>query len=173
MRIPLIYRMKTDGHAVDDQAPIAVWTHLELGVGIMCACLPACRSLIGYHFPSLKMTLGPTSAGETPGYSSSQSRSNKRLEKKGVDASTGTFIELHDHVECPEELERGKTVDGASIISQGSEVPIAEKLVPHNWQWYGHRTTVGVKESGEGRAEGDRMAIVMTRTIEQSTRQRF
>lgn len=38
----------------DDGASIVVYTHLEQAFGIICACLPACRSLLEFFFPALK-----------------------------------------------------------------------------------------------------------------------
>ena len=156
----------------DDQAPIAVWTNLEVGVGIICGCLPAFRSLIGYLFPSLKMSLGPSS-GDTPAYPA-QSRSGNKLDRKRVDASTRTFIELNDRTESQEELERG-TVERSSIVSQDSETPIHEKLVPNNGKrGYSYSTKVDVRVIGDPRAKTGRPdEIFMTKTVEQSRENRI
>lgn len=70
-----------------------VYSHLEMSVGIICACLPACRSLLEYYFPSLKMTFRDTSS---PGLRDNHHRSQsgrfpraQRLEK-----SSRSFAEL-------------------------------------------------------------------------------
>jgi len=36
--------------ALDDQAPVALWSYLEMAVGIICGCLPSFRSLLGFIF---------------------------------------------------------------------------------------------------------------------------
>ncbi|KAH8667988.1 hypothetical protein BGZ60DRAFT_41417 [Tricladium varicosporioides] len=66
LRLPSLMKMGGSSDPSYDQAPVAVWTDLEIAVGIICGCLPACRSLIGWIFPSLKMTLGNSSGRETP-----------------------------------------------------------------------------------------------------------
>jgi len=50
-------------HASDDQAPVALWSYLEQGVGIICGCLPAFRSLLGHMFPGLRQYLGGSTNG--------------------------------------------------------------------------------------------------------------
>jgi hypothetical protein len=55
----------------DDQAPVALWSYLEQGVGIICGCLPAFRSLLEHLFPNLRVYLG----GSTNANSSSGSAS--------------------------------------------------------------------------------------------------
>ena len=115
---------------LDDQAPIIAWTNLETSVGAICGCLPAFRSLIGYIFPRLKMSLklGPSSSDDdTPAYLN-QSRSNNKIGRKYLDSSTQIFVELYEQTESQDELERG----AVSIVSQNSETPIHEKLVPYN-----------------------------------------
>lgn len=42
---------------IDDQAPIVIYSHLEQAFGIICACLPACRLLLEFLFPALKLNL--------------------------------------------------------------------------------------------------------------------
>lgn len=155
---------------IDDQAPIAVWTDLEIGVGVICACLPAFRSLIGYIFPSLKMSLVADNSGNTPAYRN-QTRSNNKMDKKGMGSSTRTFIELEDHHGSEDELHQNVT-DGGSIMTQGSEVPISERLVPSAGKGYGNRVLVNVGGSGNqsqrAPAPDQGSTIMMTKTVEQS-----
>lgn len=154
--------------ALDDQAPIAVWTDLEIGVGVICGCLPAFRSLIGYLFPNLKMTLTGSGNNKTPGAYPSQ-RSNKKFDKNRIDSSTRTFIELDDRNTSGEELERGQN-ERSSIKSCESQTPITEKLVPHPGKGYGNQATVGVREIDDERRENSSRTniILMTKTVEQS-----
>ncbi|PVH81667.1 hypothetical protein DL98DRAFT_416320, partial [Cadophora sp. DSE1049] len=62
IRLPSLMKMGASSDPSFDQAPVAFWTNLEVGVGIICACLPACRSLIGFYFPRLQMSLNNTSS---------------------------------------------------------------------------------------------------------------
>lgn len=148
----------------DDQAPIAVWTNLEIGVGIICGCLPACRSLLGYLFPSLKMSL----RGNTYVYPP-QSSSQHRLERKRIDASTQSFIELEEQTESHDELERG-TSKGESTETRVDEVLPMDNLGRWSATGYGSHVKGGVRESNESLDEapsrGD--VIVMTKTVKQS-----
>ncbi|KAJ5050700.1 uncharacterized protein L3040_002575 [Drepanopeziza brunnea f. sp. 'multigermtubi'] len=58
MRLPSLIKMSTSKDLSWDSAPLVVYSHLEQSIGIICACLPACRSLLEYYFPSLKMHFG-------------------------------------------------------------------------------------------------------------------
>jgi hypothetical protein len=107
---------------------------MEIGVGVICGCLPAFRSLVGYIFPSLKMTLVPTGSGRPKSHiKSGRVRTPRRP----------TFIELQDNHGSEEELHQ-KENEGASILTQGSEIPITERLVPMAGKRYGNQTTVHV-----------------------------
>jgi hypothetical protein len=79
----------------DDQAPVALWSYLEQGVGIICGCLPAFRSLLGFMFPKLRQSLG--SMGNNDSKSGSY-RSNNRSFRSRADKRPsqfhGTDIEL-------------------------------------------------------------------------------
>ena len=137
---------------LDDRAPIIVWTNLETGVGVICGCLPAFRSLVGYIFPSLKMILGPSSGNDTPAYPT-QSRSNNKMDRKRLDSSTRVFIELDDQMQSQDELVRG-AVENRSIVSQNSETPIHEKLVPYNSEnGYGCSAKVDVRDLKDPRVK--------------------
>jgi hypothetical protein len=139
---------------------------MEIGVGVICGCLPAFRSFVGYIFPSLKMTLAPTGkGGGAPAYPN-RSKSNIKS-GRALDASTGTFIELQDNHGSEDELHQ-KENEGASIFTQGSEIPITETLVPMAGKGYGNQTMVNV---GELEAQSkDPNTIFMTKTVVQSHR---
>jgi hypothetical protein len=81
---------------------------------------------------------------------------------------------LDDRTESQDELERGAARRG-SIVSQNSETPIHERLVPNNRQkGYSHSTTVDVRGSGDPRVGTERSeGIVMTKTVEQSRQNRI
>jgi hypothetical protein len=96
---------------IDDQAPIIVFSHLEEGVGLMCACLPACRSLVEHFIPSLKMS-----------HMSSRNKTNGALypgtgSKHGLGTSARSFIELHDRMPDDGEGKEGGHEDGEGQIS--------------------------------------------------------
>jgi hypothetical protein len=87
------------------------------------------------------------------------------MDRKRLDSSTRTFIELDDRTESQEgAAERG------SIASQTSQTPIHEKSVPCNaMMGYGCEAKFDVKDVEdlrirEGRSEG----IMMTKTVDQS-----
>ncbi|KAK0099771.1 hypothetical protein ONS96_008267 [Cadophora gregata f. sp. sojae] len=98
IRLPSLMKMGTSSDPSFDQAPVAFWTNLEVSVGIICACLPACRSLIGYYFPRLQMSLNNTSSNgrKTPGYTNptSSKTTNEFFSKKR--AARDSFLELDD-----------------------------------------------------------------------------
>jgi hypothetical protein len=147
---------------IDDQAPVAVWTNLEIAVGIICACLPACRSLIGYMFPNLKMSLRASTGRETPAYPDRQGV-NMKHSRKRTDASTRSFIELNDRTSSSERKSRR-----TSLNSHGSEVPITEKLTPCTKKGYGVHTEVNGKDVDQrGGYKHKSNAILMTRTVDQ------
>jgi len=167
IRLPSLLKLGSSSDPSYDQAPIAVWTDLEIGVGVICGCLPAFRSLIGYLFPGLKMTLaGSDNNNKTPGTYPSQ-RSNRKADRKRTDSSTRTFIEL-DNI-SGEELERSQN-ERFSIKSRESQTPITEKLVPTSGKGMGNRATVGVREINDETMENSSRAniIMMTKTVVQS-----
>ncbi|KUJ21600.1 uncharacterized protein LY89DRAFT_378431 [Mollisia scopiformis] len=57
LRLPSLRKLKGSSDISYDQAPIIVFSHLELSFGIICACLPACRTLLEYFLPALKIKL--------------------------------------------------------------------------------------------------------------------
>lgn len=64
-------------------------------MGIICACLPACRSLLEYFFPSLKMTFGeanPTAIRTQTIRTQSAKLPRCRIEKNS--SSTRSLVEL-------------------------------------------------------------------------------
>ncbi|KAH7393460.1 hypothetical protein BKA64DRAFT_755623 [Cadophora sp. MPI-SDFR-AT-0126] len=98
IRLPSLMKMGASSDPSFDQAPVAFWTNLEVSVGIICACLPACRSLIGFYFPRLQMSLNNTSSNDrnTPGYTNptSSKNTNEYFSKKR--AARDSFLELDD-----------------------------------------------------------------------------
>ena len=46
-----------------DYTSMAYWSHIELQVGIICACMPAIRSLLRKMFPGRQNPLGSVSSG--------------------------------------------------------------------------------------------------------------
>jgi len=67
---------------LDDQAPVALWSYLEQAIGIICGCLPAFRSLLGFLFPRLRKgalgSSGPSSNQKSSGSHSKGSISISR-----------------------------------------------------------------------------------------------
>lgn len=142
---------------LDDQAPIAVWTDLEISVGIICACLPACRSLVGYLFPNLKMTLGSSGPSLPSAYQPKNTYGNGS--KSRPVANTKSFIELDDRSQ--DTLEEGRGRRGTREMLNGHGNDSLE---------YGHSATIEVGD-GTRQARGKRgNTIVMTTTLDQSER---
>ncbi|KUJ13141.1 uncharacterized protein LY89DRAFT_591259, partial [Mollisia scopiformis] len=151
----------------DDQAPIAVWTDLEISVGIICACLPACRSLVGYVFPNLKMSLGSSGPSHTTSAYPAKSANHARYGSKGRPlTNTRSFIELDDRTESQDTLEEGRK-KGVRVC----ETPVQDKLNPDRRDAFGHRALVEVEAGGMGeRRMKTGNTIVMTTTVDQSER---
>ena len=109
---------------LDDQAPIAIWTDLEVGVGIICGCLPSFRSLIGYMFPSLKMSLVPSYEGNTLVHWTG-SRSKNKHNSAGLNTGVASFMELEDLHGSRHNLNQTKN-EQRSVITRGSGASITE-----------------------------------------------
>ena len=118
------------------------------------------------------MSLRPTS-NDTPAYPTQSRRTNSKLDRKRLDSSTRTFIELDDRTESQDDLERGVAERG-SVKSQTSETPIYEKLTPLNGKkGYGCSATVAVIDVDGPRIGAEEYdGIMMTRTINQSRHNR-
>ncbi|KAH7327493.1 hypothetical protein BKA65DRAFT_566961 [Rhexocercosporidium sp. MPI-PUGE-AT-0058] len=203
IRLPSLMKMGNSTDPSYDQAPVAVWTNIETSVGIICACLPACRSLIGFYFPRLKMSLNNSSGNgrKTPCYSHNTPSTTKEYFNKKC-AARDSFIELDDRsgTGSQEELKSKKSRtaisptksaeeedgDGDSIlhIQTNSNGPIEKRFVPADREGFGHMVTVvaGNPGRGEGSSLGspgdggrDRTGrdIVMTRTLDQTTTSRM
>ncbi|KAH7419389.1 hypothetical protein BKA64DRAFT_15732 [Cadophora sp. MPI-SDFR-AT-0126] len=95
MRLPSLVRLDQSSDLSYDQAPVVVYSHLEQSVGIICACLPACRSLLEYFFPSLKMTFRETNV---IGASARSNRIPSTLPKSRVEqnSSTRSLVKLSE-----------------------------------------------------------------------------
>lgn len=137
-----------------------------MAVGIICACLPAFRSLIGYTFPSLKMTLGHTNSN-APGYH--QSRSLNKSDGKNHSTSH-TFTELNDLQESEVDLHHTGPDDERSIATRSEEAPFVSRLVPTLGKGYGNRVRVATGDLEEQRSYTTDQGrnIMMTTTVEQS-----
>jgi hypothetical protein len=77
IRLPVLLNMR---HTMDpsyDQAPVCLCSYLEQAIGIVCGCLPAFRSLLGYLFPSLRKGAFGSSGPSTNPKSGSQNYGSK------------------------------------------------------------------------------------------------
>ncbi|KAH6715560.1 hypothetical protein BKA61DRAFT_575001 [Leptodontidium sp. MPI-SDFR-AT-0119] len=184
VRLPSLMKMGNSSDPSFDQAPVAFWTYLEISIGIICACLPACRSLIGFYFPHLQMSLNNTSSNghETPNYANTTSLNTKKYFSKKR-ATRESFLELDDRSRTGSEealqgennkpkpalnLKKSATRistdrnhdygDGDSIlqISTNSQTPIQERFVPADRKGFGHTATVVVGNSSSAK-NGSRM----------------
>jgi len=123
-RLPTLMKLKGSTDPSYDQAPIAIWTDLEVGVGIICGCLPSFRSLIGYMFPSLKMSLVPSYEGNTLVHWAG-SRSKNKQNSAGLNTGVASFMELEDLHGSRHNLNQTKN-EQRSVITRGSGASITE-----------------------------------------------
>lgn len=146
----------------DDQAPVAVWSVLETSVGIICGCLPACRTLIGYLIPSLKTQAASGATGPSR-YQNFPSSKNKRSRQTVDDLDD--FVELNDRTSSNDEL----------TVKHASRIEIAEKLV-FTEKGCGVRTTIDQdprlqsqvrRDEQRGHISKGSNGIMMTKTVEQ------
>jgi hypothetical protein len=101
--IPISKRTKSKTYeTTDGQALIIVFSHLEQGVGLICACLPACRSLLEHLIPSLKIS---STSSKTNGTAYDNPHGNSKHQ------SRLSFIELDDRAgsSTPEVEMRGSS----------------------------------------------------------------
>ncbi|RDW84256.1 hypothetical protein BP6252_01846 [Coleophoma cylindrospora] len=141
IRLPSLLKLQSSADPSYDQAPIAVWTDLEQSVGIICGCLPACRSLVGYLFPSLQMSLRGTEKSSSYGLGYSK-RSTTTSRPDHLDRDRN-FIEIEDRL-SRENSDRRRA---ESVKSQESQIPLSNILVPAEGKHMGHRTYVGAVEA--------------------------
>ncbi|KAI9746303.1 MAG: hypothetical protein M1818_000014 [Claussenomyces sp. TS43310] len=154
IRVPTLLKLKSSTDPSYDQAPVAIWTNLEQSVGIMCACLPACRSLVGFFFPRLKMSFIKSSTPDTYGYSNSRRTHN----------GPKSLLELGGRMHSQDDtVEEGRTSTGVH-----SEVD----LVPYKGKDIGTRTFVHTRNPGdsdeslgEGQHHTRSMGITVTRDV--------
>ena len=92
------------------------------------------------------------------------------MDRKRLDSSTRTFIELDDRTESQDGVERGMAESG-SIASQSSETPIHKKLVPYNGEMEyecSAKVDAGDIQGPTIKAER-REGTMMTKTVDQSS----
>lgn len=132
----------------------------------MCACLPSCRSLVGYYFPNLKISLvdstrHTSAAKETKAKPRSSTFKNPtslyHTHKNGQSASSG--IEL--------DSQRGRDREG----SVNSESPINGNksrdgdMFPSTGKGFGTSSRVDVEAE---RKEWEHEGVIVTTSVEQS-----
>lgn len=139
---------------------MVVFSHLEQGVAIICACLPACRSLLEYLFPKMKMNL-EGSTGKIPAPSTSNIR------RKRNELSARSFFELRDRMDNAADLERGNITTNTS---RSSAMHMDEKLVPDDGFALEAKAHVGheVESMRNSSDSGKSQIIVITETLQQS-----
>ncbi|KAH8662916.1 hypothetical protein BGZ60DRAFT_530069 [Tricladium varicosporioides] len=162
LRLPWLKTMKDGSDPSYDQAPVAVWSVLETSVGIICGCLPACRTLIGYLIPSLKTQAASGATGPSR-YQNFPSSKNKRSRQTVDDLDD--FVELNDRTSSNDEL----------TVKHASRIEIAEKLV-FTEKGCGVRTTIDQdprlqsqvrRDEQRGHISKGSNGIMMTKTVEQ------
>jgi hypothetical protein len=100
----------------DDQAPVALWSYLEQGVGIICGCLPAFRSLLGHMFPGLRKYLG----GSTNASSSNGSGFKPTLYSSAIKAVRSRALGNSSEYDVPDIELRKKGTSEERIIHMGN-----------------------------------------------------
>ncbi|TDZ68423.1 Satratoxin biosynthesis SC1 cluster protein 4 [Colletotrichum trifolii] len=96
------------GNSIDptwDYAPVVWWTVVELGVVIVCACLPMIRNLVNKAFPDLSSFswATPKASKDSYGASSDKSYRLQRRQKLGRSHSPPQFSDnyVRDHLTGP------------------------------------------------------------------------
>lgn len=129
---------RADPELSGDYVPAAYWSTIEMHVGIVCACLPAHRFLLG--------TLWPKFVGSFKGASATISKSSKAKASKSVyqsraeiaTSSRSNFIPLVD-------IERG---------AAGSSINRTPESSVHTVEKYGEGRGLALQKGGDGRSGG-------------------
>ncbi|CAG8961646.1 hypothetical protein HYFRA_00006183 [Hymenoscyphus fraxineus] len=114
-RVPLLFVMLRSTDVSWDQQPVGFWSETELGVGIICACLPPCRALVMNLFPRLTSILGSRNTRQpsgTPATVSGREGHKWKGGRKAITVTTtttvmGSFIPLEDMSRHPDS-EKGR-----------------------------------------------------------------
>ncbi|CZR66055.1 uncharacterized protein PAC_15956 [Phialocephala subalpina] len=174
----------------DDQAPIVIYSHLEQAFGIICACLPACRSLLEYFFPALRLNLSGAdehaSNSRHMNQSSSVAGGKSVLRRSRRNTSSRALVELTDRNEVDggecgdKEVSMLEMLRGVKRGMSKSSVAISETAVGTDVDEERDRVLDDEKGSRARRSsgKGSKMmntwepdghgVIVMTMTVEQS-----
>ncbi|TVY84858.1 hypothetical protein LSUE1_G001302 [Lachnellula suecica] len=160
-KLPTLMKMHNTRDPSYDQSPITLWTALEISIGITCACLPACRSLLGHFFPNLRMMSDSSGGGLTPAYPR-QSMGQSRVSRNRTESLTRTFIEL-DGGTTTSNTNDDMELDRRTV---GSKCPLAEKLTPCKGNGYSFQTVNESKDAAEDE-ELECGGMMMTRTPDQ------
>jgi hypothetical protein len=115
-------------NVLGDEALVTLWTGLEQIVGIICACLPAWRSLIGWIFPKLKLTINMSALrkqSQPSQYFNLSPSGNKRSQRSAdiqfKDGSSDTV------------LINSRELAG-SEVGEGSKVVASSEVEDYRWQ---------------------------------------
>lgn len=162
VRLPTLMQMGRTSDPSYDEAPVVVWTHLEISVGIICGCLPAWRSLLVEVIPSLRTTVIPTNtAMPTTSKASSGILSKISRKHSRVNSSTRSFIELNDHVSMD------RQASGVSSVEGSDGVHNTKNLAPYRGTVHTMIVPVdGRNGGGEREREVSGSGITMTRTVD-------
>ncbi|CAL3966642.1 hypothetical protein PZA11_003225 [Diplocarpon coronariae] len=122
MRLPSIIKLDHSSDRSYDQAPVVAYSHIEAGVGIICACLPACRSLLEYFFPCLKLDCGDTTASLAThtGKHDHSHRENKSRSSTRSCAGHGDKQRLYSQQSLPPSVQAARVRGGRGMGSQAS-----------------------------------------------------
>ncbi|PVH89541.1 hypothetical protein DL98DRAFT_600852 [Cadophora sp. DSE1049] len=158
MRLPSLIRLDHSSDLSYDQAPVVVYSHLEQSVGIICACLPACRSLLEYCCPSRKMTFKETNVTGTRAV---RNRTPSALQKSRVEknSSTRSLVELS-------ELQGGNESGSERLSTRTLSFHDGFGAKNHEAEDLGNHTTVETGPSVELADGTDNHGIYLTNSCE-------
>lgn len=139
LRLPSLARLKGSTDLSYNQAPIVIYSHLEQAFGIICACLPPCRSLLEYFFPALKLNLSDAdeyaSSSRYMNGNSSVAGRKSVLGRSRRNTSSRSLVELTDRNEADGGEHGDKEVSMLEMLGGGkrglskSSVAMTETVV--------------------------------------------
>ncbi|TLS22772.1 uncharacterized protein PpBr36_06723 [Pyricularia pennisetigena] len=165
--IRLRYLVVAEDVTWDNTVP-SVWSTTEVSIGLLCACLPTLRPLVGRIFPKListfnKSTAGPGGeSGVGTGYHTGGSKLGRGKSKnRSLATASSTFSKPHSsYRENSGSVERLRVdVNGAESSSSMKDASflddISETGSPHafNMQTFGTKTKVSTGRGGNGGKE--------------------
>ncbi|CAN8100021.1 unnamed protein product [Discula destructiva] len=140
VRIAYVRAMLNNTDVLYTQGNAAVWSAVEINIGILCNCLAMLKPFVRRHMPWLKSLIGARSGGGSGGYTLGHHHKTGKLGGEGLShrerRKSGAMYELHSYgrgrgfgdagcggvsdVVIEGGFGGGKGADGGESISEGS-----------------------------------------------------